>query len=144
MLKMLKYVLCILCIFYFFGPISFDNKTLEVYKVEVLKIIQDHCYPSQYYNPRKQFVYFKHLTDGVVGQCALNPWYYKIEIDPTYWKHMSEDERFQVMAHEMTHCLLLLDHVDNRYNYMYYMMVDLPKKTVIDQLLVNLKYRCGR
>lgn len=144
MLKQLKYAICLLAIFYFFGPVSFDNKTLEPYKIEVMDIIHKHCDNSQYYNPRKQFLYFKHLTGGAVGECSINPWYYKVQIDPYYWKHFTEDEKFQVIFHEYTHCALLLNHVDNKNNYMYYMMVDLPKEVLIKQFLENVKLRCGK
>jgi hypothetical protein len=143
-MKLLRYALCILSIFYFFGPVSFDNKVLEPYKLEVMTMIQQHCYPSQYYNPKKQFLYFKQLTDGAIGQCVLNPFYYKIEIDPDYWRHLSEDERYQLLAHELTHCVLLIDHIDNKNDYMYYYMVDIPKDIVKKQLLENIKLRCGR
>lgn len=141
MLKYAIYLLSLLCIL---GPISLNNKTLEPYKEEVLAIIQEHCNMFQYNNPIDQFLYFKRLNDGVVAQCLYSPFFYTIEVDPDYWKHMTEDERFQTMAHEMTHCTLLLQHVDNPYNYMYYRMVDISKKEVIKQLEKNLKDSCGR
>jgi hypothetical protein len=144
MLKLFRYVLCVFAIFYLFGPISFDNKTLEPYKIEIMDIIKKHCNNDEYYNPLKQFLYFQRQGNEVIGQCNLNNFYYSITIDPDYWKHFTEDEKFQLVAHEVFHCALGFLHVDNPNNFMYYRMVDLNRSTVISQMESYLKFRCGR
>jgi hypothetical protein len=42
-----------------------------------------------------------------------------IKIDSRFWRNSSEDERYEVVFHEMYHCLFLKDHVNDPKNYMY-------------------------
>lgn len=145
-MKLLRYVLFALSLFYIFGPVSIDNKDLEPHKMEIINIIKQHCTEGQYFHPRKQFLYFRTLPKYEIGRCFYNPLhlYYGIEIDTDQWKYATENQRFELFAHEVTHCALLLPHVDNPNNYMYYMRSNLSRETIMSQLLENIKRKCGK
>lgn len=143
MLKNLKYVLLFFCI-YVFTPISYCDKTLNPYVQEVLEITNQHCNKKQYYNPAHTYVYFKKMSGHMIGYCSPKINGYGITVDPLYWKYANEDDRFQLIAHEMTHCILGKDHVDNKHNYMYYSVYPLTKQIIIQQFIENLRSVCGK
>lgn len=145
MSRVFKYVLSFLFIFYFFGPVSFDNKTLEPYKIEVLNIVKQQCKEGEYNNPEKQLLYFKELSTDTIAECSSNyNVYYKIEVNPNYWNKYNEADKFQIIAHEMFHCLFGMDHSPDKHNFMYYSMTSIPKDITIMQMVEYLKHECGR
>ena len=141
-----NYAIRIFALAYFFIPLSISNPILKPYKKEVMDIIKTHCKMGEFNNPPKQFLYFRKLKDGLIGQCGRSRlgFFYTIEIDPGQWNTLSEEEKFETITHEISHCVLMEEHVDNPTNYMYYRLVSLPKELVIKQLLDNIKLRCGR
>lgn len=143
-MRLLRNALCIFALFYLFTPTSYSNKDLKPYRDEVMDIIDQHCNSADYYHPRKQFLYFQKLTDYKIGECFINPLFYTIKIDLIFWAHANETERFELLSHELTHCALVYNHVDNYYNYMYYSIVTLSKDVILNQFLDNIKRRCGR
>lgn len=143
MLKKLRYGL--LCFYlYYFVPLSYCDKDLEKYKKEIIQITKEHCNDNQYFRPFHQYIYFKKLKDNEIGECVIKFNTYKILVDPVFWADATEDDRWQLMAHEFAHCLLMKNHVDNKYNYMYYMIVPLGKETAKKQFITDLRSKCGR
>lgn len=143
MFKKLKYGL-VLFYLYYFVPFSYCDKALEPYINEVVTLTKEHCREDQYNHPIHQFVYFKKLKDNAVGECIIKFRTYKILVDKKAWNEYSEDERWQIVYHEMAHCQLYKDHVDNFHNYMYYSIVPLGKEVVRNQFIEDLRRKCGR
>lgn len=115
----------------------------EVYE-EVMVTVNKYCTPDQYFKPKKRSLQMSDLPGSIVGQCMTDrETYWQISLDKYFWDSHNEDDKFDVMAHEMMHCMFFKDHVDNKNNYMYYMLVKLTKQQVIEQLTVDLKKECG-
>ena len=143
MLKKVKYVLLFLCL-YSLTPINYCSKDLKPYRNELLALTKQYCKPGQYYNPAHKFLHFRKMKDHIIGYCSPTLVGYSITIDPTYWNRTSEDDRFQLIAHEISHCILGKDHVEDMHNYMYYSIYPLTKEVVTKQFIENLRSTCGR
>lgn len=48
------------------------------------------------------------------------------------------------MFHELSHCLLGLDHVDNYKNYMYYSVIHIPDEDLNNQLIQDIQRLCKK
>lgn len=56
--------------------------------------------------------YFTKLTAPIVGQCVVYSTGEKdIQIDPTFWANIDDDEREQLIFHELGHCSLMMQHI---------------------------------
>lgn len=143
MLKKFNYVLLCLCI-YLFTPINYCSEELKPYRNELMSIVNEHCTIKQYNNPIHKYIYFKKLPGEEIGLCGVKRGGWKISIDPDFWRTANEDQKFELLAHELSHCILLKDHVDNQGNYMYYRLDPIPKEIVKQQFIENLRSKCGR
>lgn len=144
MLKRFSYAILSLYLCANFIPLYYVNKTLKSYHKEILDIVKQYCKPNQYFNPHRQLIYFETLKDDAVGVCMMNNFSYIIKIDPKNWAISNEDERFEIITHEMAHCLLKKQHVDNSKNYMYYSIAQLNKEIVKEQFITDLEAYCGK
>jgi hypothetical protein len=145
MLRVVNNALLFYLIIYLFAPLSISNEVLKPYKNAALDIIKQHCIKGQYFDPPKQFLYFTNLPDNEIGECDIprSYAYYIIKIDSSYWNRATEEQRYEVMVHEMTHCTLFLQHSDDKNNYMYYSIVGLTTLEVNKQFIDNLRSHCG-
>jgi len=126
-----------------FSVHSIAGELKDIY-IEVLDIIKLYCKPGQYFNPPNKSLYMTDLDLPTIGQCITDKYdFFNIYIDRTFWKMSSKDIRFELVAHEMTHCLFFRNHVDNSSNFMYYAIRDLTKDQTIQQLIENLNTDCG-
>jgi len=65
-------------------------------------------------------IQFGDLPDNQLGLCTKwTSGYRQIVIDAYYWKFQSEAQKESVIAHELGHCDLNLEHVDDPYAIMY-------------------------
>ena len=61
-------------------------------------------------------IQFAKLEGDVVGLCTRwSTGYRQIEVDEEFWKGAQDLEKFELIAHEMGHCDLNRDHVDETY-----------------------------
>jgi hypothetical protein len=58
-----------------------------------------------------------HLTPGGIAVCLLGA--KQIYINKNDWGHLSDDEKREVIYHELMHCELDKEHVDDHSNFMY-------------------------
>jgi hypothetical protein len=113
--------------------------------MEVLGIIKLYCKIGQYFNPPKKQLIRANLEMPVIGMCETDKEdYFKIYIDSGFWLQSSKDIQFQLMAHEMSHCLFFRNHVDNPKNFMYYAIRNQTKDKTKEQLIANLNEDCGK
>lgn len=123
---------------------SFSAKAnLKTYYMEVLNTVKLYCRPDQYFNPPHKTLINDNLDLPVIGMCDTDQSsYYKIFIDVTFWKSASEDIRYELMAHEMTHCLFFENHSDDSTNYMFPVIRDITKDQTKQQLIEFLQKTC--
>ncbi len=109
-------------------------------------LINANCNNPEDLNRPFQTVYeFTDLPTNVIGLCNTLNHYYKIQIDKTYWAFATEREKFSLIAHEMTHCVLdMNEHSNDRDNYMYYALnPSLSIATITNQIIENTKKVCN-
>lgn len=137
----------VLCgyLLYTFAPIQYITAPLAPYIKEVKSIIINNCKPGRYENPDHQLIYFRVLGETTIGACGYSDLMhgFTIEIDPVYWLISDEADRFQLIAHEMTHCMLLLPHSEDKHSYMYPFVNPLSKQEVIRQMKEILNRQCN-
>lgn len=141
MLKKLKYVLLFICI-YLITPISYCNKDLKPYVKEIMDLTNTYCKPSQYNNPKHVYYFFRKLPKNMIGYCDDQINGFSIVIHPLYWQRATDADKFQLIAHELSHCLLSKEHVDNKWNYMYPSLYPLSREVVTQQYIENLRSVC--
>lgn len=144
LLKKISYALLSGYLFYSFTPVNHVDKALKPIVNDLYKEVYTYCKPGQYHNPIKRSFIITHLKYPEIGECYVNPSFFIIKVDPDFWHTASNDDKFQLLAHEMAHCLLHKDHVDNPNNYMYYELRKLKKKVVREQFIVDLEEHCGK
>lgn len=135
-------------LFYTFFPFHSVDKGLAPYINNSMKIVEQKCKPGGYfkgyYNPGKRIIKFEKLEDDVIGYCLKELNSYEISIDPDHWKKSNENGRYQLIMHEISHCVINKKHVDNYENYMYPIEVTLSKEQVEQQFIKDLEEYCGK
>lgn len=128
------------------APIYKVDPVIEPYVEEFKSIGQSVCNKVDYFTPPKTIIQFKKslLTEkeNIIGVCYRSNISYKIEYDEDYFYGLSPTSKKALVFHELTHCMLLIDHSEDRHNYMYENLVELDEKTLYNQLKDNFKKRC--
>jgi len=141
--KILKKILFSLIVLFSVHSNADMNSIKDSY-MEILGIIKLYCKPGQYFNPKEKKLIRANLDNPVIGICETDQEsFYNIYIDSGYWMQVSKDMQFELMAHEMSHCLFFRNHVDNDKNFMYPVIRDLTKEQTTQQLIENLNQDCG-
>lgn len=110
---------------------------------DIMNTVKLYCRPDQYFNPSKKTLIQVSFKKPVIGLCETDAHtFWTISIDMNYWNSNTIDMRYELMVHEMTHCIFLRNHVDNNKNYMYPVIRDLPKEETKKQFIENLKEDC--
>lgn len=106
-------------------------------------IMHSYCKDGQYIKPRNLEIKFTDLDYPTIGMCSYNYFgSHKIEIDKTFWKYASEDDRRNVMWHEQTHCFFHVGHVQDPSNYMAPVITHLDEATLTLQVNMFMLERC--
>lgn len=147
MLKKLKYglimVLTIICVSHWV-PINHVDKELKPYYDDYMFLANSFCTPEQYWYPSKVRIYLTDLQGQTIGTCAYRyPSAFDIMIDRTFFKAVDDVKRFQLLAHEMRHCLFVVDHNPDPNNYMAEYFPSIPKFILYRQVIDDLKKSCG-
>ena len=56
---------------------------------------------------------FINLDDDLAGECIWGGTYNEVHIDPKSWARWSQSQRQQLISHELGHCALFLQHINN-------------------------------
>ena len=56
---------------------------------------------------------FTPLTFPIAGECVWGQYYNEVRIDQTDWPNFTEDQKQQLVSHELGHCALFLYHINN-------------------------------
>lgn len=144
LLKLVKYVLLAYLV-YLIIPIKYVNDEFKPYYNNYLTIVKSYCgtedlnLPSRMSIDYMTFVYSKDL----LGNCArFGSVSFFIGINESSWKKLDEDAKYQVITHELTHCVLEEMHSENPNNFMYFELNYLPRNIVNKQLIDIVKNKC--
>ena len=124
-------------------PLKEIDPDLTPYYDEFMGLYNDIC-PNREL-PKKVIIRFNLKSGTVIGTCTRSYKRAVIEIDPFNWYLSPLMDRKQLMFHELTHCLLKLSHVDEKYinNYMNPVLYPLEEAELNSQVINNMIYVCG-
>lgn len=125
-----------------FGKEKVDTN-LKPYVQSYYKLLDQFC-------PNKNFEHSKYYTiefgnggDKWIGVCYWKINGYHIKIDKDFWDNEATDsDRYQLMYHEMAHCLIDKDHVDDKHNYMNPGYNHIFYEDMLKQVIEDIKQRC--
>lgn len=95
------------------------DKSINVHYTHYMRLVDEFCTKDQYFNPISYNITLKSLERPYIGFCHYIGSYYEITLSRSYWMTSSDDDRFQLLAHELTHCLFEAEHTDDPNNFMY-------------------------
>lgn len=142
----LKVLLLLSSITFFicFFPFKQTNVDLVPYVEDYKRLLNNHC-SKPIKIPNQFFVNFGDLPKEWAGVCNGGTLFYgKVTIDRLYWKGLSEDSRYELIFHELSHCILGLDHTDDSNNYMYYSIRLIKKEELFDQVKKSIEDYCEK
>lgn len=116
---------------------------LVPYVAEYKNLLDKYCETKQYNT--SNFYSIKLLPKmeaDHIGVCYRKFNGYKIEINGEWWNTASEDDRKQLIFHELAHCLIDKDHVEDQTNYMNPFFVSLKYQDLYDQVTLDIYNRC--
>lgn len=87
------------------------------YVREIKRDIKSFCNKDEFQH-RNFKILFSNLSGDEIGLCQRNRKGFLITIDYRAWQHLTETTKYQLLAHEMSHCMLHLDHSKDDENYM--------------------------
>lgn len=116
--------------------------------VETYHIFLDKYCPNKQYNTSRRYIITKTKRDDMakddwIGVCKSKLNGYAIEIQEEFFIIASEEDRQQLINHEMSHCLLYKEHTSNIKNYMYDTFITRPKAIYEAQLIKDIKDYCN-
>lgn len=116
------------------------DREIAPYYNEFMEIVESECPNLQL--PNQLFVLFDELNDDEIGSCTVYLHKKKILIDKNFWSISEARVRKQLVFHELTHCVLKLNHVDVENNYMYPYIETVPGDQLIEQVRLNVRIAC--
>lgn len=129
-----------------------SNTELLNYYIEYKEMFESVCARDDVNRlmPDKAIIKFAPTSDPnqkgrAIGVCTTydtGDWV--IRIDPEFYKTASNEDRYSVVMHELTHCVLHMDHSSDQGNYMYWSLQHLPKETIIKQMKADMKAHCAK
>lgn len=133
---MFKYFIRSIGIMFFINLGNFHYVTLHLipYVNDVNNVIKISCDKSKIFKYYDSVIDFDDLSDDEIGVCSFGKNVFTITFDRKFWQVATEAERFQLVMHEETHCLLHQMHVDKKDNFMYPVFTDIPREKIIKQL----------
>jgi hypothetical protein len=128
-------------ILFFMLPINNIDKELQSYYKEYMDLAKSQCDKIK---PPTQFsIRFGKLSDDNIGVCTYYVNRREILIDNNYWRMSNLEIRKQLIFHELTHCILGIDHINLESNYMNPYLLELPEEELYIQVKQNMKAVCN-
>lgn len=117
-----------------------DPQTREFYK-EYISYIPDSC-KANILRDNKIVIRFEKLDSNFIGFCNRMFKRRLILLDSGFWSWTKETDKKQLLFHELSHCLLNKDHVDNVGNYMYPTQTPILETLFIEQVKLDIQEYC--
>lgn len=126
-------------------PTFHDTKIdpdLLPYVDQYKQLLTDHC-PSRSFKKHHDIILVdRKPADTWIGICRYFVTWTEIHIDRVFWYGADEEEREQLIFHEMSHCFLNKEHVSDHTNYMYDTLVPLKRNQYTPQVIRDIKEYC--
>lgn len=133
----------ILSTFTYIFPVRKIDSRLSPYYQEFVQLSLDNCKISSKLNfPNFLYAGIKSLDYPMAGVCnrSLITWF--IFIDKDFFNKYTEIQKKTMIFHELTHCILKLNHIDNPNHYMYPIIVDITEEELKNQVIENINTVC--
>lgn len=128
-------------------PMPVVDSRLQPYYNEVVDKIFNRC---SYYEVN--WPYFRTSTittherlkdiPNAIGMCVYTNNKWDIFILDTFWADTTENKKYELIAHELSHCVLGTQHINQYGHYMHESTQNITKKEVMKQLDDVLAKRC--
>lgn len=119
------------------------DPALAPYVIEYKTLLDKYCENGNY---NKSNFYSIKMLDKMendhIGVCYRKINGYNIEINKEWWDTAEDADRKQLMFHELAHCLIDKEHVDDIHNYMNPIFVELKYQDLYDQVTLDIYDRC--
>lgn len=123
------------------------DKELQPYTATYFDLLKQEC-PN--YNINKHQLFVIELVKGEdleeerwIGVCSKLLAGFHIRIKQEWWLGANENERLQLMFHEMAHCLIDREHDPSVRHYMYAYFGELPRETYFKQARKDIQDYCN-
>lgn len=128
-----------------FKPIYKVDPELEFYLTMFSFALENNCYYKEYDHPNQFIMEFKDLDNyAVLGRCGRGISRRVIQINSQTWEYLSNDGKLDLLFHEMSHCFLNVDHVDQPGHYMNANDQNLKWYVVAFQTIEVMHSRCTK
>ena len=127
-------------LFFLTVPIKKIDKEFLPYYNSFFNKIETTC--PKIKKPNQLIMVFNKLQNEEVGLCYIFPHKNQIYIDSVFWRYATDDEKKQLIYHELTHCILNIHHVSDESNYMNDYLTKIEKDALEMQLENNIKEAC--
>jgi len=140
---MLFYSFLLSLILIFAAPVQVTHNDLQPYYTEFVNIITNECPSIKYTNKGKRNIGFANIGGKTLGYCMMTGFGYTIMIDSTYWSRANDTDKYEVIMHELTHCLLREPHNYDPDNYMFPSKEKcIPKEVILEQIKEYARKHC--
>lgn len=126
----------------FFTLSQYTDPVLQPYVDDYLSLVKQSCKVNQLNLPHSRLIRFLEPGRDRAAECGFNSRYWFINVSPSYWNRIGEEDRAQLMYHELSHCILRMDHSPDPENYMYYKTTPVTKIMAQLQVLQDAKDIC--
>lgn len=117
-----------------------DPKTKQFYQ-EYINYIPNDC-KEHILRHNKIIIRFEALGSNFIGFCNKVFRERIILLDSDFWKWVREADQKQLLFHELSHCLINKNHVDDVTNYMYPTQLAVPEPMYIEQVKQDIETYC--
>jgi hypothetical protein len=122
-------------------PIKKVDPSLALHYKEFMDVVQSDCPSLQL--PNQLTIETGNLTDDNIGVCVVFSFRKHITIDNFYWNTSNEQTKRQLLFHELTHCVLNINHIESDSHYMNPYIIEIPNEELYKQLKETVKGVCN-
>lgn len=119
---------------------------LKPYVQNYKEHLQTYCKNNKYNTTRRYLITKVNKEDFEkptwIGVCKKQLNGFTIEIQTEFFENASDEDRQQLINHELSHCMLNKEHVQDVSNYMFETFIQRPKDEYEAQLIKDMKDEC--
>lgn len=126
-------------------PLKYINPELKPYYNNFMATAKQYCPEKDLNIPVKMDIDISDKVDaGILGYCVqYKHMFYYISINKSFWDQSPISDRYQVMMHELTHCVMGEGHSEDPDSYMYYSINYLTTEETEQQLTDFFNEKCN-
>src|ERR1035437_6156964 len=131
----------------FVGYRRYEDPQLTKYVDDYYNLVAKNCNTNNYNTGSMITVEFaKFPKDStIMGVCHRFINGYKIQINRAYWDNeLIADEKLQLLFHELAHCVIYKEHVEDKSNYMNAEFYYIQYEKFIKQVTADIRFQCRK